>query len=359
MTLVEINNIKNDPHAPIPISHFYAYENHYIINNYVAFKVDNLSSQYKRTSPVSITLGNDIYGDLIFTKNKGDVNIYEMTEYEFISFLTYAKEENYYYSTYKFDCDFLLIKEDFFISYISDYEKTSMLWGGFSHPPQAGAPNVKYQKEYISIDLGNPLKDFDNYSYESCIRAIEQPYAFERFLKLYHLLELQFDYFIIEKIKNLTVPADSNKIGKVLNEYSHREIDRLTEIIAHHCTDVSKLEVVLANVSSFPQIAEDMFFNFSKSTGKYHLSDLPKFQIAVTSNDFTLPFLFSHRIHANDIVEHQKFIVGIASYWIYRIRCSIAHNRIGEYLLSWDDENFIVEFGEPLLKEVLMQCFKK
>ena len=55
---------------------------------------------------------------------------------------------------------------------------------------------------------------------------------------------------------------------------------------------------------------------------------------------------------------HNEMIIYIASYWIYRIRCSIAHHKIGEYLFSWKDENFIVDFGEPLLREVVIQCLK-
>jgi hypothetical protein len=359
MTLPEINNIKNEEQLSIPIGHFYEYENYCIINRYISFKVDNLSSKFKRTSPVPITLGTDIYGDLIFTKHKGEINIDEMTEYEFISFLTYANEEDYYHLTYNFDSDFLLIKEDFLLSYISDYEKTSMLWGGFSHPVSGAIQNTKYQKEFTNIELGSPLKEFDYYSYESCIRAIEQPYAFERFLKLYHLLELQFDYFIIERIKDLTVPADSNKIGKILNEYSHKELDRLTELIDYHCSDIIKIETFLAAVSNFPIIAEDMFMNFSKSNSSYHLGDITKFRSVVNGNDFTSAFLVSQKVHQPNLIDHKKFIISLTSYWIYRIRCSIAHNKIGEYLLSWNDEIFIVEFGEPLLKEVLMQCFKE
>ena len=57
--------------------------------------------------------------------------------------------------------------------------------------------------------------------------------------------------------------------------------------------------------------------------------------------------------------EYSKLIIDIAVYWIYRIRCSIAHNRIGEYVMSIDDEEFVVNVVEPLLKEVLIQLFKK
>jgi hypothetical protein len=359
MTLPEIQTIQVDPQSPVVITNLYDIEDYIFINDYVALKVVNVSNSYDRNNPISITLnGGVVYGDLIFTKDK-DIKIDEMSDYEFISFLTFADFSDWTNEYYKFDTDFLLIKSEYFLDYISDYEKTSMLWGGFTHPLNGILPNTIYKKRLTSIDLGVKLNDFDPYSYESCIRAIEQPYAFERFLKLYHLLELQFDYFIINKIKSLTIPGDSNKIGKILNEYSNKELDRLTEIISHNCTDIIKLEQLLSKVTAFPVIAEDMFFNFGKSTLHIHLPNITRFRSVINTGNFTTVFLSSAGVHQNNPDAHTKFIISISSYWIYRIRCSIAHNKIGEYLLSWNDENFIVEFGEPLLKEVLMQSFKK
>lgn len=359
MTLSDIQTIQNDPQSPVVITNLYDLENYIFINDYVSLKVVNVSNSYDRNNPISITLnGSIVFGDLIFTKDR-DVKIDEMSDYEFISFLTHADYLDWSNEYYKFDTDFLLIKSEYFLDYITDYEKTSMLWGGFTHPLNGMLPNTIYKKKYTNIDLGVKLNEFDPYSYESCIRAIEQPYAFERFLKLYHLLELQFDYFIINKIKSLTIPNDSNKIGKILNDYSNKELDRLTEIINHYCTDISMLEQKLSKVNSFPVIAEDIFLNFGKSNLHIHLTDINKFKNVVSTGNFTSTFLISLGVHHNNTDAHIKFIISITSYWIYRIRCSIAHNKIGEYLLSWNDEDFIVEFGEPLLKEVLMQCFKK
>jgi hypothetical protein len=359
MTLAEIKQIQLSPQAPVQIVNAYEYDGYLVINDYIALKVCRVSNSYDDSTPIPITLNSIVYGYLVFTKCKGEIVIDQMNDFEFTSFLTFSDFANYTDSSFKFDTDYLLVKENFFIDYISDYEKTSMLWGGFAHSLNGGAPISRHKMIIPNIEIGDKLKDFNTYSYESCIRAIEQPYAFERFLKLYHLLELQFDYFIINKIQSLTIPADSNRIGKILNEYSHKEIDRLTEIIGHYCTNITKLEQLLSNISAFTTIAEDMFMNFGKSNGQYHLSDITKFRYAVSGSDFTSTYLYNGKVHSNTTIDHDKFIIGITSYWIYKIRCSIAHNKIGEYILSWNDENFIVEFGEPLLKEVLMQCFKK
>ncbi|MBK7129689.1 MAG: hypothetical protein IPH66_10055 [Crocinitomicaceae bacterium] len=100
-----------------------------------------------------------------------------------------------------------------------------------------------------------------------------------------------------------------------------------------------------------------MFIHFGKSKSDIHLTNLIKFQSVVSSGSFSQANLQAIKVPATS--DYNKFIINVTAYWIYRIRCSIAHNKIGEYHLSWNDENFIVDFGEPLLKEVLIQFFKK
>jgi hypothetical protein len=55
----------------------------------------------------------------------------------------------------------------------------------------------------------------------------------------------------------------------------------------------------------------------------------------------------------NSRVIYDKLILETAAYWVFRVRCCIAHHRIGEYLLTQLDEEFVVEFAEPLLLGVL------
>jgi len=53
----------------------------------------------------------------------------------------------------------------------------------------------------------------------------------------------------------------------------------------------------------------------------------------------------------------KDFLANLAAYWIYRVRCSIAHNREGEFIFNRSHEEFIVDFAEILLKEVIQQIF--
>jgi len=56
--------------------------------------------------------------------------------------------------------------------------------------------------------------------------------------------------------------------------------------------------------------------------------------------------------------EYSQKICEISAYWVYRIRCSIAHNKIGEYILNYKDEEFLVNCAEPFLKEIVFQFHK-
>lgn len=47
------------------------------------------------------------------------------------------------------------------------------------------------------------------------------------------------------------------------------------------------------------------------------------------------------------------------AYWIYRVRNSIAHNKLGEYIITKSDEDFVIEFAEPLIREAVIQCYSK
>jgi hypothetical protein len=356
MILSEIQSIINLDNSPIEIENINQIdENTISVNNFIPIKVIKVNQSYNINNVIDLNFDGSTEGHLFFTKQKGAINLDSMTTFEFTAFLIEAEREDYDIESYEFKNDYIVIKQTFWNTYISDYKKTSPLWGGFSHTLNYTEPITKYLNNILEIDAGVKLKDLDNYSYESTIRAIEQPYAFERFLKLYHLIELQFDYFLIDKIKNLQIPQDSNEIGKLLNDYSRTELDRLTEIISSYCTDVNPLISKLEKVFTFRQISEEIFIKYGNKTKPLNES---KFNELFDSSSFSESNLTNLKI-VNNSNSINIFIPKLVSYWIYRIRCSIAHNKIGEYLLSWEDEKFIVEFAEPLMIEVLKQFFKK
>ncbi len=111
----------------------------------------------------------------------------------------------------------------------------------------------------------------------------------------------------------------------------------------------------LVGAANYRLIATDAFHNFSKegdplkeegneNVDPYHTSDLN-------------PAAAKRANLAQTQDQYGKLIRDVAAYWIYRIRSSIAHSRIGEFLLRDEDEEFVAGFGEPLLVGCLMQVF--
>jgi hypothetical protein len=120
------------------------------------------------------------------------------------------------------------------------------------------------------------------------------------------------------------------------------------------------LAIKLNNIKNYQQLGEDIFIKFGKTKGSnLYLSDVTKYNSLLSDpNSFTNSNSVKNFAKV-PVSDYDKFIHTITSYWIYRVRCSIAHFKIGEYILTRDKENFIVEFAEPLIKEVLIQFYRK
>ena len=65
----------------------------------------------------------------------------------------------------------------------------------------------------------------------------------------------------------------------------------------------------------------------------------------------------SKRFASND-GEFRLKIIKIVCYWIYRLRCSVVHHRIGGYILKNEDDDLIVEVGERLTRCMLTSMFQ-
>ena len=352
MTFEEIKQLKESGDAPFKIKSRSLFRDGYInVNHSIPIQVDVTASFFDKSSDVSIysPAGAEI-GTLCFTKNLGNQNWRSLTENQFIAFLSeasYANREE----DYKFDYDYLIIHDSFYEEYINNYMDTSSIWGGFNHT--LSNPMLSHKISINRIDIQELDVPKEIYK-ENARRSVLQPFGHERFLKLYHLLELRFDLDVIEEIKGLDIETEPEKIGKIFTQYSKTEFPRLKSIIESNCTDIDPLVLRLNEIRHFASIANQMFYTFGKDSNPF--KDDTKFNQVV-------PFGFDENALRKNSVNfqgnHPKFITSLTSYWIYRIRCSIAHNKIGEYIISQSEENFLVEFAEPLIKEVIKQCFKR
>lgn len=329
------------------------------LDDYVIHKVELLNRSFDNTVlNSSIELLGVSIGDLLYLKNQ-NFEISTLSNSQFYAFLSECEVPDLGLLHYKFKNDYVLIHKDHIDEFHLKYSSTSAVWGGFKLAENTNVINY-YKKSIATIAIPDELRELDLYAQDSIYRALDQKHAFERFLKLYHLLELEFDYSLIKKIQSLNIATDSNQIGSLLNEYNRNEIDRLFDLISNSCFDISSLALKLNGIKAFQALGEDIFIRFGKGNkGNLYLSELVKYNSLLSDADaFANSTSVQNHVKISSS-DYDKFIHTVTAYWIYRIRCSIAHFKIGEYILTRDKEEFIVEFAEPLIKEVLIQFYKK
>lgn len=334
------------------------------VKNYVAMPLEHVSSYYISGDQVPVdNVGGMRLGVLCLSSGR-DIDLAEMTDYEFAAYI-YEVQKDYYGQPYQFKRNYFVISVECYDEYVKEYMNTSPLWGGYIHSDghvYDGCQKTKVNKVIAISDLDMPT----NYHIESCFRAVLEPYAFERYLKLYHLLELMFDYHIVAKIRALN--EDMRGIGKLLASYERAEPERLKAIVFDKVCDVDRLALMLDNVyldDDYVDKAIEIFMSYGKESSpiKGDNKENGVMNMLKGRDCFTIDNLKNHNVitkkDKQDKEEYEKFIKELVVYWIYRIRCSVAHNRIGEYVMAISDEAFVKDVAEPMIKEVLIQCFVK
>jgi hypothetical protein len=292
-------------------------------------------------------------GKFLFLKNFKTEDIRSLPEEKLVCFFTEYSGSQITEESYEFQYDHILIKKRNLKTYLKHHKKHSSLWGSFFHVDDL--PSISFDKHYAQTEI-NIVKDLkvDNNIYlENLLLSINEQNPFNRFLKLYHLIELQFDMHTAEKIVELVQQGQKEKeISGLLKEYQKEELNRLTSIIKQRCTDIGKLKDRLNRVQPYVAKAKKIFYEYGRESNPLKKADF----LAIIED----PNLFSESvIDSIGGYTYTALIPKLSSYWIYRIRSSIAHNKFGEYIMDKNDEEFIVEFGEPLLKEMVIQCFKR
>lgn len=331
-------------------------KNEYIphFNNHIIFKIVCSKSFDRENGEIPVFIQEHNIGKIIFLKGQYFQDINALPDEKKYCFLIDNKSNLIDSESYTFRYDYLILNSDFLSIYLNDYKGNSSLWGDFFHVENL--PSIEFkEKKSISKITARKLK-IDNQAYfNNLFHGIQEVNPFNRFLKLYHLLELQFDLHTAIKIKNLLDDVDGGKeqeISNKLRDYTRDEWKRLDSLITQQCTDLPQLITHLNKVKAFKKTATEIFYTYGRSESNPLKRN--HFESIITKPE---PFEKSV-IDALGGYAFNLIIPKVTRYWIYRVRSSIAHNKFGEYIMDHKDEKFIVELAEPLLKEVLNQCFK-
>lgn len=331
------------------------------IDGKVCLSVDAAQRSFEDSSEIGIRDGaGSIIGILCLTEGY-ELDLSSISDHFYIAYMTEVARE-LYGTPYRMEKSYVILATEKRADYEGQYMQGAPLWGGFVHSAPSGSLIGTYRTSPTSILAIDNLELPTVFHGESSLRSIVQPFAFERFLKLYHLLELRFDYDIVEKVRALG--DDLKGIGQIFSDYGRDELKRLRWVVESAITDIEPLESRLNAVKHCPQCedtARNIFFRYGKDANPLKGDKEPKYDLMMAQGGFS-----EDRAKANGLIQgtgqalqadYRRLIINVATYWIYRVRSSIAHSRIGEYVMSTADEEFVVEVSEPLLRSVLVQVF--
>lgn len=290
-------------------------------------------------------------GTICFSRRFGGVEPTTLTRWQYVAYLADSSVE-LAGQQHVFQSDYLVLDEPFLTDYTAKYMDSAPLWGQFSHVAMPGLV-MRPQRDAVT-GLSSIVLPTEHHR-QSFTRYVQARSAFDRFLKLYHCLELLFDYVILKRMR--FIGDDLVGFEKVISSYSANEIERLKFLITNYCDNKIDLFKHYYGLSNFQERAAEIFQAHSKPGNP--LSDdaaWEKFIKLCNVEQLTAVKLKSEKL-ATDEATRNKLATNMTAYSIYRIRSSIAHSKVGEFLFLDSDEEFIVTFAEPLLLDVVTQVF--
>lgn len=176
-------------------------------------------------------------------------------------------------------------------------------------------------------------------------------------MHLYHYLELDYDYEIVKKIK-LIDENNPKELWSIL-KMSKDDIGRITHILSEY-DNIQGIERIFSILKKHEITASRIFYEYGKESNP--LTDIEAFKQYFIQSPSISQTEFKRIKEANKFQDnfpgnpesYREKLVKLACYWIYRARCCVAHNKLGEYHLEKDDDiKFLIQFAEPLLVEMI------
>lgn len=320
------------------------------------FPVHGISSRFNRDVAIVDLIdatGQEI-GQLLLTKGKSIDDFYQLGLAEFLAYLADVSSDEFGNVGHVFSKDFVVTSNVAAAEYDKFFRATADIWGGFTHYRRASETQSCMGTIIAMPNLIVP----SSHHAEAFSRYTHSQNAFERFLRLYHCIELLFDAVTVYRIKKLG--HDIRDLSLILSSHESKEIDRLAAIALEFLVDHEQLAWKMTLISGHELLAKKIFDDYSKHGNPIPPTQNPS-RWQLVCSEFSLGRYKETDLKSSNVLGNQdnyaRFICRLASYWIYRIRCSIAHNRIGEFILSDTDTDFVRNFGEPLLLEFTRQIF--
>lgn len=328
------------------------HEGYLSVSGRIAMPIDGVSWALDRSEDVPIVDEQGAYlGVLCLVTGREPTQVTELTRWQYTALLADATSPEAISGEVRFSRDYAVIDAEAFARYQQNYQRGAPLWGGFHHgsssPDHLGQVNALVARPSIEAPTEHHARSF------RLITRATGPR--EQFLRTYHTLELLFDYVTFRRF--VAAGEDLHDFGKIMSSYHRGELERLRSIIADFCRDYEKIAEKLVRLTPYLSRAEEMFQAHGKD-GNPFKDDIKWKRYAALIESGSLDATGARKeklISSPD--GFPDLISTTAAYHVYRIRSSIAHSRIGEFLLNDADDEFISDFGLGLVSEVALQVF--
>lgn len=327
-------------------------KNQAAFNEYVSLKVLAVSTQYEPDTEIDLKLEDGTLIGVLFVKplnNKMDFST--ITEKKYYAYLTDVSKETFLLNEPVISYSYAVIHKNHLHDYYKHYYDTSAVWGNYFHKSPLTS-NISKSKPVTHITTIKNIRFPTEIHRRNAVKGILEPFIFERFLKKYHQIELSLDLEIVEKITSLK--KDLYGIGNIFSELGSAEILRMRIIFKNKIKDYATIATFLYNVTLYRDLAETIFQKFTKVHNP--VKDMKDFNRLLDLPSFSQPDILRFRSNLTG-ENYETFLMEISTYWIYRIRSSIAHQRLGEYIITDKEEDFLLHFAEPLIDQLLLQIY--
>lgn len=333
-----------------------------VVNDFVAIAVHPVRKYLavNEICDISVLLQGSEIGSLCLLSQitQDEDTVASLTNHQYAAYLALAPLSAVSTGSWvPFGYDALVIHRSEFWMYWKS-RASSMLWGGFipmDNPITLNLGRVSSERAYIDMYLGCRARTT---RHQNCLElASLSSHLTERFLHLYHYLELDYDYEIVREIKLLD-ENDPRGLWEAMKS-QQADTDRLYHVIKEY-SNIATLEKFIVILQEYKASAIRIFYDFGKDSNPLKSQDAFELQflnsLTVSQAEFNLikKANFLADDFAGKATTYSLKIKKLVCYWIYRLRCSIAHNKLGEYYLNnADDMEFLSKFGEPLLCELV------
>lgn len=289
------------------------------------------------------------FATLCFTRGKRVDDLNTLTSWQYAAFLSECSANDIgSHVPYTFSADFVVVDRDRLEEYLDRYRDGSTIWGGFSHDEfelsdwRRPASNIRARAGILTPTIHHQ---------EAFHRFLHANNSFDRFLRLYHTVELLFDYVTFKKIQRLG--NDLAGYGEVMRDQTRSEFERLCAIFSEFCGSPDEIGSLMNLAVGHEANCRTIFQDYSKDTNPLKDNKFDEFWILVAGGGVSVTNISAAKIAKQ--ADASRLLIKAAAYWVYRVRCSIAHNRVGEFILTDAHDDFVGGFATPLLAGIVEQ----